>query len=322
MDEFALIEKFFAARVAPRDDVRLGIGDDAAITRLASDVDLVIATDTLVEGTHFPPGTPAHALGHRCLAVNLSDLAAMGARPLWCTLALSLPDGSAHWVEEFAAGFVALADHEEIALIGGDTVRGPLSLTVTVHGSVARGEGVARSGAEPGHGIYVTGTPGRAAAGLAMLGTSAGRIPESSELTDRFLYPQPRVREGRDVARIASAMIDVSDGLHVDLMRLLAASGVGARLDVEAIPLSAEARERFGDDAALEFALTGGDDYELCLTVPHDCAADLERIAGHWDCDITRIGETSDDVAVGWFERGHPREIDDTSFRHFAAEEQ
>jgi thiamine-monophosphate kinase len=245
----------------------------------------------------------------------------MGARPLWCTLALSLPDGSAHWVDEFAAGFMALADREQIALIGGDTVRGPLSLTVTVHGSVERGAAVMRSGAEPGHDIYITGTPGRAAAGLALFRESGDRIPGSSELTDRFLYPQPRVREGRDVARIASAMIDMSDGLHVDLTRLLAASRVGARLDIEAIPLSAEARERFGDDAALEFALTGGDDYELCMTVPHEFATELERMAGRWDCGITRIGVTRDDIAVGWFERGHPRAIDDTSFRHFAAED-
>jgi len=319
MDEFALIERYFTARSRPRDDVVVGIGDDAAVTRIDSHAEIVIATDMLVEGTHFPAGTPAHALGHRCLAVNLSDLAAMGAQPLWCTLALSLPDGAAQWVDEFSAGFMALADEHDIALIGGDTVRGPLSMSVTVHGRVAPGEAITRAGAASDHVLYVTGDTGRAAAGLALLSDETERrTEEHSPLVERFWYPAPRVREGCALIGIASAMIDISDGLHVDVARLLQASGVGAKLDLGAIRVATEAVERFGRARALEFALTGGDDYELCFAVPADRETELRRLSAAWECGITRIGYTQTDRQVAWWEGGRIHPIDDTSFRHFA----
>lgn len=317
MDEFALIDKYFARRAGTRGDVCVGIGDDAAVTRLESGSELVVATDTINEGTHFPVGTPARSLGHRCLAVNLSDLAAMGAEPLWCTLALSLPTGAADWVDAFSAGFMALANAHDVALIGGDTVRGPLSMTVTVYGKVAAGTAILRAGARAEDSIYVTGQVGLAAAGLALL---TGDAPETrgSALVERFLYPAPRVREGRALVGIASAMIDLSDGLHVDLSRLLRASGVGAHLDADAIEPAAEAVERFGRERALGFALTGGDDYELCFTVPAARESQLRREAAGWECGVTRIGSVTADAEVIWYERGRARSIEDTSFRHFA----
>ena len=218
MDEFALIERFFANGGVERADVRLGIGDDAAVTSMQSGYELVIATDSICQGTHFPEGTEPRALGHRCLAVNLSDLAAMGAEPLWCTLALSLPSAESEWLEAFAAGFFDLARRFEVALIGGDTVRGPLTMTVTVHGRVRPGQQVGRSGAKAGQGVFVTGFPGEAGAGLRLLtGMHADDAAAGRRMIGRFLYPEPRVDAGRALAEYATAMIDVSDGLDADL---------------------------------------------------------------------------------------------------------
>ncbi|MDP7297394.1 MAG: thiamine-phosphate kinase, partial [Gammaproteobacteria bacterium] len=249
MDEFALIEQFFAGRGVCRDDVLLGIGDDAAITRSDSGFELVIATDTICAGTHFLPGTPPRALGHRCLAVNLSDLAAMGAEPLWCTLALSLPEAEPCWVQQFADGFFAIADRFGMALVGGDTVRGPLAMTVTVHGRVKPGRAIRRNGAQEGDSIYITGVPGQAAAGLRVLAASGMTAEAGARPVQRFLYPEPRVMEGLALNGLATAMIDVSDGLIADVPRLLEASRLGAQMELANLPLAA-----VGTDDALELA--------------------------------------------------------------------
>jgi thiamine-monophosphate kinase len=317
MDEFELIERFFAAPAIARDDVIIGIGDDGAVTQPDPGAELVVATDTIVEGTHFPAGTPAHALGHRCLAVNLSDLAAMGAQPAWCTLAISLPTGSADWVSEFAAGFMQLAAKHGIALIGGDTVRGPLSITVTVHGQIPAGTAIRRDGAGSDEGIYVTGQPGAAAAGLALLQEAAAPVDASHELIRRFYYPDPRVVEGVSLREFATAMIDVSDGLHVDLERLLRASGCGAMLDVEQIRPAAIAIEQFGAERALSYALAGGDDYELCFTVSAQREPALRRLAETWDCGIHCLGRTQADPHIEWHRNGTEYAVPETSFRHF-----
>ena len=313
MDEFALIDRFFANRGPVRADVCLGIGDDAAVTQVATNSELVIATDTLVEGTHFLPGTVPRALGYRCLAVNLSDLAAMGAEPLWCTLSLTLPEGSADWVGSFAEGFMELAERFEIALIGGDTVRGPLAMTVTVHGRVEPGRAIRRAAASAGDGIFVTGALGAAAAGLALLRSG----DQGGPLIDRFLYPSPRVAEGRSLVGIASAMIDVSDGLHVDLARLLDASGLGATLAVETLPLPENLPASAARDRAIELALIGGDDYELCFTVPAEHGDALAHAAAHWDCAVTQIGKTHTESGLAWTVAGETYPLPDTGFRHF-----
>ncbi|MBL8198049.1 MAG: thiamine-phosphate kinase [Chromatiales bacterium] len=317
MDERTLISKYFAGRQGSRPDVLLGIGDDAAVLRCESGWDLVVATDSIAEGTHFPAGIPARAIGHRCLAVNLSDLAAMAAEPLWCSLALSLPKAEPLWMEEFAAGLFALADRSGIALIGGDTVRGPLAATVTVQGRVRPGAAVTRTGARAGDGIWVTGHPGDAVAGRLLLDV-AGQVSATvrEPLCQRFLYPEPRLREGSALAAVATAMLDVSDGLHDDIDKLMVASGMGAELDAGLLPLSAELRTAAAD-RAIEYALTGGDDYELCFTVPERATARLRAIAADWAVPVTRIGTVVSEPGVRWQYQGRPLQVPDSTFRHF-----
>ena len=313
MDEFALIEQFFAGRGVCREDVRLGIGDDAAVTRCDDGFELVIATDTICEGTHFLSGTSPGALGHRCLAVNLSDLAAMGAEPLWCTLALSLPQSEPGWVRSFADSFFSLAERYAIALIGGDTVRGPLSMTVTVHGRVKPGQAIRRDGAQDGDYIYVTGVPGLAAAGLRLLSDSGGCENSAAHQVHRFLYPEPRVQEGSALGGLATAMIDVSDGLLADVSRLLAASGRGARMDLIRLPLG-----EVGADDALELALNGGDDYELCFCIPPEREPELNRLVANWPCPVTRIGTVQTDASIVWFHGKQPCNTVTGQFKHFS----
>jgi thiamine-monophosphate kinase len=317
VDERTLISRYFAGRHGSRKDVVLGIGDDAAVLRLDPGWDLVVATDSIAAGTHFPAGIPARAIGHRCLAVNLSDLAAMAAEPLWFSLALSLPAAEPPWLEEFAAGLFALADRSGVVLIGGDTVRGPLSATVTVQGRVRPGAAVTRSGAQTGDGIWVTGNPGDAVAGR-LLADDAAQIPATvrDRLRQRFLYPEPRLREGLALGALATAMLDVSDGLDDDIGKLMLASGQGAELDAGLLPLSAELRAAAGD-RAIEQALTGGDDYELCFTVPEQAERRLRALAAEWTVPVTRIGTVVAEPGVRWRFQGRALQVPDTTFRHF-----
>jgi thiamine-monophosphate kinase len=319
VDERTLISTFFdrppGKRLTGRHDVVLGIGDDGAIVRPQPGFDLVVATDSIVEGTHFPAGIAAAALGHRCLAVNLSDLAAMAAEPLWCTLALSLPGADAGWVSEFSQGFFALADRYGVALIGGDTVHGPLGATVTVVGQVRPDHAVRRTGARPGDGIWVTGHPGDAVAGRLLL-AAANTEGAATTLRQRFLYPEPRLREGRLLAGMATAMLDISDGLDDDLGKLLVASGVGAELDIENLPLSPELQS-VGAVSAVEYALTGGDDYELCFTIPAPREIEFRDLTATWHVPVTRIGTAVPGSGRRWRQRGRPFAIPDTTFRHF-----
>ena len=319
MDERTLISTYFdrpqGKRLPGRYDVVLGIGDDGAVVRPEPGFDLVFAMDTIFEGTHFPAGIAAAAIGHRCLAVNLSDLAAMAAEPLWCTLALSLPSADPAWVSEFARGLFALADRYGVALVGGDTVRGPLGATVTIVGQVRPDHAVRRSGARPGDGIWVTGHPGDAMAGRLLL-ADATTEDAAMTLRNRFLYPEPRVLEGRVLAGIATAMLDVSDGLDDDLGKLLVASGVGAELDAENLPLSRELRS-LGAIRAVEYALTGGDDYELCFTIPASRESDCRDLTAKWQVPVTRIGTVVPRLGSRWRQQGQPLAIPDTTFRHF-----
>lgn len=315
MDERTLISTFFDRQRDRRPDVVQGIGDDAAVLRPRPGTDLVMATDSLAEGTHFPSGIPAAAVGHRCLAVNLSDLAAMAAEPAWFTLALSLPESDPAWVSEFSQGLFALADRYDVALVGGDTVRGPLGATVTILGRIQPGRAISRSGARPGDGIWVTGHPGDAVAGRLLLSESA---PGEAAMTlrERFLYPEPRVREGIALAGLASAMLDVSDGLDDDLRKLAVASGVGAELEADALPLSPALHSVRGA-GAVECALTGGDDYELCFTLPSSEEARLREVAARWPVAVTRIGTIVPGADVRWHLRGQPLAVPSSTFRHF-----
>jgi len=277
LGEFELIDRYFREAGCRRGDVVLGVGDDGAILRPPEGFDLIAVSDTLVEGVHFPAGAPARSVGHRALAVNLSDIAAMGGAPAWSLLALTLPRADETWLKEFAKGFSLLALEHEVSLVGGDTTRGPLMIGVQVLGFVPHGIALRRAGGRPGDLICVSGTPGDAAAGLALLApdarAGAGEPISRAALRARFEYPTPRLELGRQLLDIASACIDVSDGLAGDIGKLAAASGCAAILDLEKVPrseaLATLVREGvFEEREALRFILAGGDDYELAFTVP------------------------------------------------------
>lgn len=285
MSEFDLIKKYFT-RATP--SAELGVGDDAALLQVGAGKELAISTDMLVSGTHFLPDADPYQLGHKTLAVNLSDLAAMGAVPRWATLAIALPSADEQWLKKFSAGFFDLADNNGIELIGGDTTRGPLNLCVTIMGEVPRGKALRRDGAKVGDDIWVSGKLGRAALGLANL---QGKIKFYGEVRDECLsalhQPQPRVALGLALRGIAHSAIDISDGLLADLGHILERSRVGAKLDVESLPIVDDVVEK---DVAQHYALCGGDDYELCFTA-HDSSRDvLAALSEQLDLPLTRIG--------------------------------
>lgn len=284
--EFDLIARI-RARVGGRADVVLGIGDDAAVLSVPADRQLVVAMDTLNAGVHFPADTAPADIGWKALAVNLSDLAAMGALPAWCTLSLSLPEGDAAWVDAFLDGFLSLAVAYEVALVGGDTTRGPLSVCVTVHGFVEPGRALRRDGAQVGDDVWTSGTLGDAAA--ALVRWRAGS-PVEPALRGRLDRPAPRVALGRGLMGLAHAAVDVSDGLVADLGHVCVASGVGAQLDVDALPTSEALRGAFDGDLRRELQATGGDDYELCFTAPVSMREDVARVAHEAGVAVTRIG--------------------------------
>ncbi len=263
--EFTLIDKYFHRGTASRDDVVLGVGDDAALLSVPEGHELVVTVDTLVAGVHFPLDTAAENIGHKALAVNLSDLAAMGASPAWVTLALTLPTIDHDWLQAFAGGFFALADLYPVQLVGGDTTRGPLSITVQAMGFVPRGEALRRDGAQPGDVVLVTGTLGDAALALQQLADAP------AGLRWRLDRPVPRVAAGMALRGLASSAIDISDGLLADFGHILTASGVGAELQVDRLPRSVDFMRVVGGAGHADWyrlPLAGGDDYELCLTVP------------------------------------------------------
>jgi len=296
--EFRLIDRIRELTNQPRDDVKLGIGDDGAVLAVPAGQELVMAIDTMVEGTHFLPGTAASDLGWKVLAVNLSDLAAMGAEPAWAMLALTLPRADADFVENFAAGFAQLAGKYQLALVGGDTTGGPLSLSVAVHGFVPPGQALTRAGAQVGDEVLVTGTLGDAVAGLYALRDpprdDAHRAALRQSLIERLTRPEPRVAVGIALRGLATSCVDISDGLLADLGHICSASGVAAELDATQLPRSAALRELLGEDESLQLALSGGDNYELCFTVPPDRMAQMQSALADIGCAVTRIGRVVD----------------------------
>ncbi len=288
--EAQLIERYFLRRGAGRADVRIGIGDDAAVLRVPRDQELALTTDVQVEGVHFLPTISPQALGHRALAVNLSDIAAMGAEPSWMLLSLVLPRVQQRWLREFSRALAALAVREHVALVGGNLSRGPLSITIMLAGLVPSGTALRRDGARPDDDLYVSGTLGDSAGGLELSRRRAPlRTAAARALRRRFERPQARVALGRALRGLATACIDVSDGLYVDARRLLAASNCSATLEAPALPLSAALRQLYGP-RALTLALTGGEDYELCFTAPARHRGALTRLARRLRLRISRIG--------------------------------
>ena len=288
-DEFALIEECFGALGEPSANLRLGIGDDGAVVELPPGRQLVVALDTLVEGVHFPVDSSAADIAYKALAVNLSDLAAMAAEPDWFQLSLTLPGDDADWLEAFAHSLDATARAHGIALIGGDTCRGPLAISVQVAGTVPAGAYVTRGGASPGDLVVVSGRLGDAGLGLASID---GRVelpePLAGDCRRALNRPRPRLELVPFLRAQASAAIDLSDGLQGDLRHILRASGCGARLRRDALPVNDYIRQQ----GAWEFALGAGDDYEICCCVPPGGRKAIDAWnAAHPDCPLSVIGE-------------------------------
>lgn len=269
--EFELIRKYFDK---PARSAVLGVGDDAALLQPAAGMELAVSTDLLLEGRHFRAGADARKLGHKALAVNLSDMAAMGAAPRWATLALALPSVDEMWLDGFAQGFFALASRFGVELVGGDTTRGPLSICVTILGEVPRGLALYRAGALPGDDIWVSGELGGAALGLAQ--------PANAAASRRLDAPEPRVELGERLRGIANAAIDVSDGFAQDLGHILERSGVGAVVEYARLPA-------FPGADALQ-VLAGGDDYELVFTARQERRAEIEILSRELTLALARVG--------------------------------
>lgn len=290
--EFDLIARI-RQRAATRDDVVVGIGDDAAILSVPPGKRLVVAMDTLNAGVHFPVETTPADIGWKSLAANLSDLAAMAATPTWCTLSLSLPQPDATWLDGFLDGFLELAARHGVALVGGDTTRGPLLVCVTAHGLVDPSAALLRSAARVDDDLWVTGTLGDAAAALRQW---QSQRPVGPLLRARLDRPIPRVAAGLALAGIAHACIDVSDGLLADLGHVCRASRVGAELDVDALPASDALIAEFDPATRRELQVAGGDDYELCFTAPKTARLAVRDAMDACDVSVTRIGRITGDA--------------------------
>ena len=296
--EFSLIARYFDRVRSSRLDVETGIGDDCALLNIPDKQTLAISTDTLVAGNHFLTDIDPADLAYKALAVNLSDLAAMGADPAWLTLAITLPEVDVRWLETFSDSLFDLLNYYDMQLIGGDTTRGPLSMTLGIHGFVPAGRALKRSGAKPGDWIYVTGTPGDSAAGLAILQNRLQVADEGDReyLLKRHLRPTPRILQGQALRDLASSAIDLSDGLISDLGHIVKASACGARVDLDALPWSGAMTRHVEPEQALRWALSGGEDYELCFTVPELNRGALEVAMGQLGVAFTCIGQMSADV--------------------------
>lgn len=319
MTEFDLIRTWFSDLGSPRLDVVLGVGDDCALLRVPKGQELAVSIDTLVSGTHFLPNCDPEALGHKALAVGLSDLAAMGAVPAWATLALTLPPGlvtqDPGWIAGFARGLDHLARAQGVRLVGGDTTSGPLVLTLQVHGLVPEGGAIRRSGTRPGDLIYVSGTLGDA--GLALRQRLAGTLTDPW-LQGRLDRPSPRVALGLALRGLATAMIDLSDGLAADLGHILESSGVGAELRVASLPLSPPVAETVALQGEWDLPLASGDDYELCFCVPSERVQEVLEAARGVGCPITQVGRIREGAGLRCIgPDGSPIQLSYDGFDHF-----
>ena len=316
MSEFDLIRRYFTR---PATSALLGVGDDAALVAVSPGNVLVISSDMLVSGTHFFVDADPFQLGHKTLAVNLSDMAAMGATPRWATLALALPAIDEVWLEKFSAGFFALAQLHGVELVGGDTTRGPLNLCVTIFGEVPAKQALLRSGAQPGDEIWVSGNLGDAALALAHLQKKIVLTEaEFAACAPALHQPKPRVALGSGLRGIASSVIDISDGLLADLGHILRASNLGAQLDFASLPISQTLRNHVQQALGKHCALSGGDDYELCFTAAPTRHDEIVRIGARLDLPLTPIGKilTGNDCVVRDV-AGVPINVEVTGYAHF-----
>lgn len=316
--EFDLIRRHFTRSTQHTD---LAVGDDAALLRPRPGMQLAVSTDMLVSGTHFFAGTDPEDLGWKTLAVNVSDLAAMGAQPRWAFLALALPAVDEAWIAAFARGLFTCADDFGVDLAGGDTTRGPLNLSLTIAGEVPQGEAVTRAGARPGDDLWISGQPGLAALGLAALrGEIALNDAGRRRCVAALQRPQPRLVLGLALRGLASSMLDVSDGLLGDVAHILAQSGVGAVVDAGALPLAALLATGAPGDRALSCLLSGGDDYELLFTAPASMRASVDALSSRLGLPLHRIGRITARTGECLLRTadGQSRAVDKAGYDHFA----
>jgi thiamine-monophosphate kinase len=319
LSEFEIIAKYFEGLTAADADVAVGIGDDAAVITIPPGRQLVSSVDTLVSGVHFFTDADPYDVGYKSLAVNISDLAAMGAQPRWATLALTVPENDLAWLEKFAAGFAEPARKYGVSLVGGDLTHGPLSITVQILGLVAAGKAVTRGGAQTGDAIYVSGCIGGAGLALQHLaGKSAPSIQPAPASIARLLRPEPRAALGMKLVNLAHAAIDISDGLAADLGHILEESGKGAAVELERLPLCEDVRAIGDRDLRYRLALSAGDDYELCFTVPSVRRDEVAALSAGVNLPLTRIGRIIDGGAITWRAAdGSDYRLRDTGYRHF-----
>ncbi len=313
--EFDLIERYFNR---PTKHTTLGIGDDAALISLAHGMELAISVDMLVAGTHFFHDADAYQLGWKSLAVNVSDMAAMGAKSRWATLAIALPDANKNWLAEFSRGFFACADTFDIDLVGGDTTRGPLTISIQIMGEIPSGKAIKRSGAMAGDDIWVSGNLGSAALGLAHLQGKI-TIPEQtlSVCLDALNKPIPRATLGLKLPSLAHSCIDISDGLLADLSHILKASNLGAALCLDKIPCHDFLRKQLDTPAFQQYLLAGGDDYELLFTAPPEAREPLSQLSIQLNLPLSLIGETTQDTELSVHYKHQKLVITKKGFDHF-----
>ncbi|KGY13553.1 thiamine monophosphate kinase [Vibrio tubiashii] len=318
--EFNLIEKYFVGRQSQRNDVLLAAGDDCALVQVPQGLSVAISTDTLVSGTHFLADANPAWVAHKALASNISDLAAMGATPAWVSFALTMPEPDEAWLAPFCDAFFDLADYYDIQLIGGDTTKGPLSLTLTVQGLVDPDKALRRDGAQVGDWVYVTGDLGDSKAGLdVVLDTSLRTKPCAAELEKRHYLSTPRVLVGQALLDLASSAIDISDGVISDIKHILNRSQVGVALDVSALPVSNELVEFLGSNTlARQYALSSGEEYELCFTVPEQNKGSLTSSLAHCGAKVTCIGQIRPQGTFELHNNGQPIDWDLSGYDHFS----
>ena len=316
--EFDLIARHFTR---PAANAVLGVGDDCALVGVSNGMDLAVSTDTMVSGTHFFPDVDPETLGHKALAVNLSDMAAMGAMPYWATLALTLPAVNDEWLAKFAKGFFDLAEEFGVSLIGGDTTKGPLTMTVTIMGEVPAGAALRRSGAKVGNDIWVSGHLGDAALAVAhRRGLLKLSEEDYMEAVMRLYEPTPRVKLGQALRGLATSAIDISDGLLGDLGHICELSKVGATVESELLPVSAIGALHIDSLEGLTAVVAGGDDYELCFTAPANARESIEDLTDVLGIPLTRIGQIRKGQGVSLLGAdGKPITIDGRGFDHFTA---
>ncbi len=323
LSEFSIISRFFSdgmlADKQKSSNILLGVGDDCALLQMNNNQAMALSMDTMVAGRHFPEQAPPEDIAYRAVAVAVSDLAAMGADPLAFTLGLTLPDSNENWLERFSRGLRSAANNFNISLIGGDTTKGSLAITVQVHGLLPENKKILRSGAAPGDTVFVSGYLGDAATALAVLNDDASVDDETRRyLCNRFYRPQPRIALGQALLPIASAAIDISDGLLADLGHIAEASGLGATIYADRLPISTTVAKLVDDKKAINHALIGGDDYELCFTASSSSRETLQQISSRLGITITEIGEMNLSDNVRCIDQsGVEIQTDITGYQHF-----